>query len=777
MTRGFLIASLVLAASARADTGVLIPGDRQQPDPAVFSLNEMAIEILIDNGTARVRVRQIFGNHSVAIQEGVYQFALPDKATVSDFAVWDDVTRIPGVILERRRAGEIYEQAKAQAIDPGLLQMGERDASEARRSQQFTARIVPIPRFGTKRIEMEYQHPVAVERYRSEFVVPLKPDVYGAQAAGHLTITFELRSAHAIQTFDAMAKTYPLRVTERTPNLVKAEFFGDRVEMKEDFAVRYTLASAEADTLRVITQRDRLDEPGFFQAQTLLRIRSAPPARASQQSAQTARTLIVLFDNSLSMQWDKLERSFAACENTLRRLRPSDSFNLLLFNSEVNAFAPQPRPATPANIEQALAFVRNSRIRGGTNLQRALTAALAQTGVQNSAGEPYIMLIGDGGATEGIVQNGKLAEWYAGQCAKHAPAPRPHTLVLGIGDDSNLPLLRMLASNNGYFDWVRSTEPIEFKLNAFLDKIGQYPLKNLRLSVTPPANVDLVYPLEATRFAGSMATWVGQYKAPVAQATFTVTGIRGMQPLRVSQTAQLPASGAEHAELPRIWAQARVDALLEKIEREGEDRASIDEIVRLSKKYKFVTPYTSFLAVPRALLRPRVIRPGDPVLRLKADESIVSVIALFPFGPTKSLRYLKEEDTWQTRFLAPVDLPDGEYQVRLIMRDRDGHVYREQKSFVIASKTPVLRARLEKPRVHAGETLRIQALVSGDARTITARLYGAPPATLRWNSAAKANTGEILVPAYLPPGRYTVHVTAEDIAHNVGSEEVPLEIQ
>src|SRR5450759_845980 len=70
------------------------------------------------------------------------------KTTVSDFAVWDDVTRIPGVILERRSAGEIYEQAKAQAIDPGLLQMGERGAEEAGRSQQFTARIVPVPRFG-----------------------------------------------------------------------------------------------------------------------------------------------------------------------------------------------------------------------------------------------------------------------------------------------------------------------------------------------------------------------------------------------------------------------------------------------------------------------------------------------------------------------------------------------------------------------------------------------------------------------------------------------------
>ncbi|MGO4886077.1 MAG: VIT domain-containing protein [Bryobacteraceae bacterium] len=765
-------ASLAMALAARADTGVLIPGDRQQPDPAVFSLNEMAVEIRIDNGTARVRVRQIYGNHSAAIQEGVYQFALPAKATVSDFAVWDGVTRIPAVVLERRRAGEIYEQAKAQAIDPGLLQMGERSEGEegapALPSQLFTAHIVPIPPYGTKRIEMEYQHPVAVERYQSEFVVPLKPDVYGVQTAGHLTITFELRSAHAIQDFAAMAKSYPLQIRERTPNLIRAEFFGDNVALNEDFAVRYSLDAAQADTLRVIAEREQPSEPGFFQAQALLRIAANP---AGQTAVTAPRTLIVLFDDSLSMQWDKLERSFTACETALKRLRPADSFNLLLFDSEVALFSPQARPATTANIEQALAFIRNSRIRGGTNFERALAAGLQQA----SAGESYLMLVSDGGATEGAVNTGKLAAWYAGEWRKRAPADRPHTLVMGIGDDANLPLLRMLAANNGYFDWVRSTEPIEFKLNAFLNKIGQEPLKNLTLSVAPAA-VDFVYPLEEMRFAGSMATWVGEYRKPVPQATFTLTGLRDGQPLRLSTTAALPAAGADHPELPRTWAKARVDALLDKIAREGEDRASIDEIIRLSKKYKFVTPYTSLLAVPRALLRPRVIRPGDPVLRLKADESIVSVIALFPFGLTKPLRYLKDEDTWQTRFLAPVDMSDGTYQVRLIMRDRDGHVYRESKSFVIASQTPVVRARVEKPRVHSGDTVRISAQASGNARTITARLYGALPVALHWNSAARANTGDLVVPANLPAGKYTVHVTAEDIAHNVGTGEVSLEV-
>ena len=73
-----------------------------------------------------------------------------------------------------------------------------------------------------------------------------------------------------------------------------------------------------------------------------------------------------------------------------------------------------------------------------------------------------------------------------------------------------------------------------------------------------------------------------------------------------------------------------------------------------------MTPYTSFLAVPRSLLRPRVIRPGDPVLRVRTDPAIESVIAIFLFGLTKPLRHLATEDTpdagdtggrlWETRF-------------------------------------------------------------------------------------------------------------------------------
>src|SRR5580698_1073351 len=178
---------LAMSCLALGDAGVLIPSTAKQPDPKVLTLDEMSIVITIDNGNAKVKVQQIFANHTAGVLEGNYVFALPGRAQISDFAIWDDATRIPGVILERKRAEEIYNDIRMQALDPGLLQMGERDADEARRSSIFSARVVPIPAFGTKRVEIEYQERLPMERGESFFAVPLRPDAYRAQTAGRLT--------------------------------------------------------------------------------------------------------------------------------------------------------------------------------------------------------------------------------------------------------------------------------------------------------------------------------------------------------------------------------------------------------------------------------------------------------------------------------------------------------------------------------------------------------------------------------------------------------------
>lgn len=793
MKKIFRVLLLLAAAPSllRGDGGVLIPRDKAQPDPSILSLEEMEITIRIDNGDARVYVRQVFANHTPHIEEGNYVFALPTRATVSDFAVWDGPTRIPAVILERKRAEEIYNQLKRQSIDPGLLQMGERGAEEAKRSAVFSARIVPIAAFGTKRLEFEYHEAIPVENLKSYFAIPLRPDAYQAQAARHLWINFELRSGHAIANFQAAAKTFPLTFDEKSAHVVRGHFEGQNVNLTEDFVATYELDRAASDTLQVLTFRNPVsgqpsptetapvrstNEPGFFAAEALLGSGQRAPGAASggAQTSGPAKTLILLFDTSLSMQWEKLERSYQALETLLRTLQPADRFNLILFNSQPQLFQPAAIAADAGGIQRALDFVRASKLRGGTDLQRALEEALKQCSGATS-GNPYLVLLSDGGATRGTIQNGKLAAWYEANW-KRVPEPqRPKTYVFGVGDDANLPLLRMLARQDGLLENVLSTEPTEFKITSFLSKIGRSPIGQLRLEVAPEAAVETVYPLQDSAFAGSLATWVGRYQKP-QDVAFTVRGVRDGTPVEMTRKASLPRESAEHPQLPRLWARARVDALLEKISREGEDQASIDEIIRLARQYKFVTPYTSFLAVPRALLRPRVIRPGDPVLRVKTDESIMSVVALFPFGLVQKLRYLPDEDTWQTRFYAPTDMQDGTYSVRLVLRDRSGHTYRESKTFVIASKPPVVQIKLERRRYQRGQILDLKVSASQSTRTLVARLDGAVPVGLKWDARAGANTGQLIISEQAIPGTYRLTVTAEDIAHNTGSQGVDIEI-
>jgi Ca-activated chloride channel family protein len=204
------------------------------------------------------------------------------------------------------------------------------------------------------------------------------------------------------------------------------------------------------------------------------------------------------------------------------------------------------------------------------------------------------------------------------------------------------------------------------------------------------------------------------------------------------------------------------------IDLEGENAAYIEEIIRLSKRYHFVTPYTSFLAAPRALLRPRLIQPGDPVLRIRTDEDIESVTVLFPFGLVKPMTYLATERLWQTRFLAPASMIDGRYACRLILRDKEGRSYEEQKSFIIDSRPPRIQASLPQ-RTKAGQLLDISVQADSDTRTLHARFAGLPSATLKWSPEHKSNRGQIAIPSDCRPGYYDIQITAEDFAHNVST--------
>lgn len=777
------IFALLLAAPviARAQSGVLIPSNYDKPNPSVLALDEMLVNVNIDNQFARVRVVQIFGNRTSGALEGKYIFLIPTTAAISDFAVWDGDVRIPGVILEKRRAEEIYRDLALQSIDPGLLQ--QEDENET--ATAFTVEVAPIPAYGTKRLELEYTELLRVDNLESFFSFPFKPSDYGTQAVGHLEIRLQMMSRFSMTDLKLLSTIYRLNFIENSPQYKSATFEAVNINLTEDLAFSYGLnvpssafqflAYRAPERIRAEELRDpRLAErepDGYFEAAAVFNESGRAPG---DTEPPPARSILVMLDTSLSMQWEKLDRAYEAVEGLLRSLTPQDSFNLMLFNDDVQTFDPKAVDAQPAQIERALGFIKASYLSGGTDMGAALERAARLAKDMPVKKERAIVIITDGNTTLSTTRTKAIVERFQ---KANDTAVRARLYVFGIGSDTNLQLLGELArASRGVFDWTRETDELSFKLKSFVSKVGRDPIDALKLENPDAKNFYQVYPdYEAAAYDGARMSFVGRYKRP-GPAALAISGNAQGKQVRLAEQVELPERDDSHPHIPRMWARARVDALLRQIALEGETKEAIDEIIALSKKYKFVTPYTSFLAAPRSLLRPRVIRPGDPVLKVRADRSITEVTAVFPFGLVKRLEYLKDEDVWETRFIAPREMNDGVYYCRLILVDRQGRAYQEEKSFVIDSRPPRLQPSLSQTTARAGEDIAITVRADSDTRRIAARIFGALPVPIVWDAKAKANVGHLRIPAGLPSGTYTIQVTAEDFAHNASMTEIMIEV-
>ncbi|HEX6716494.1 MAG TPA: VIT and VWA domain-containing protein, partial [Pyrinomonadaceae bacterium] len=612
---GILLPLFAVSHHGSAQSGVLIPSTYSKPDPNTLSLNVMNVDVLIDNQHARVKVLQIFDNHTSQILEGKYLFALPPAASMYDFAVWDADVRIPGVMMEKRRANKAYSQIKQQQVDPGLLQQDDEHEGQS----SFSAKVTPIPAYGTKRVEMEYTEMLPVDSLVSHFTFPLKPSFGDPQPINEFNLHLHVISEHPITPIAPPNQAYTLTVTKSEPNEFEADVRARGVALKEDFSFDYRIDVPES-ALSFITYRAPekissydLRDPslaarnpaGYFEARAVFNEHANTPT-------QQPRNVVLLLDTSLSMYGEKLKRAVEAVDYFLHSLTPQDHFDLIIFNDDPYAFASTPLPATTDNVEHALDFIKNSMLGGATDLRKALAKAV-ELSSQLPAGEHSIVLISDANPTVGTRNLKQIVQ--ASENKNNGTSP-VRVFAFGLGSDANGTLLEQLAkSGHGYFARARETEDISTALKIFFEHVGSNSIEHPSLTSTSANNFYQVYPSADYSFDGSSLAYVGRYRTPSPQTTVTMQANFGNQSINLSREVVLPELADLHAHLPRVWARARVDALLREMDLNGEREDYISEIIKLSEKYRFVTPYTAFIAAPRALLRPRLIQPGDPVLR------------------------------------------------------------------------------------------------------------------------------------------------------------------
>jgi Ca-activated chloride channel family protein len=762
---------LVSCISAAAQTGVLIPLPKDKPDEKMLSISTMNVSLCVDNQTASVQVTQIYENHTALTLEGKFVFALPETASVSDFAVWDNTTRIPGVMMERRRAEEIYGEIKAQAVDPGILQIDDTAGGKT----VFTARVFPIPPFGTKRVEIAYTQNLPLENFTSRLAFPLKSSFGEPQTIGKFSLDVCAYSEFPFTSLSYDAQNFPLQILKQTANEFSGGFMAENYKLNNDFSLDYSIK----------TQNSLLSFTAYRAPEQISAYELRNPALAAKNadgyfemravfnenpSRETVpRRMVLLVDTSLSMYGEKLARAVESAEFLLRSLNPADEFNLVLFGNDAAVFAPNPLAATPENIENALAYLKNSNLSGGTNLKRVLAKSI-EIARNFSAGEKSIVLISDANPTRETVSKSAILSLF------DKPLGILKVYGFALGSDADAALFSEMAKKTrGFYQQARETEDISPLLEILLSKIGSQSIENLNFTSDAAENFYEVYRTGENSFDGSSFSFVGRYREP-RTANVRLTANFGAREINLLRQVELPALADFHAQLPRLWARARIDWLVKEMDLTGEREDYISEIIALSQKYKLVSPYTAFIAAPRALLRPRLIQPGDPVIRVKTDASITQVFAVLPFGETLPLKFLESEGVWETRFLAPAWMMDGTYNCRLLLTDKNGSGFEETKTFVVDSKAPGLKISLPKNSYRSGEEIEIRVSADKDTAKLVAKFYGAKPVPLLWSNAEKANIGRFIVPAALASGQYVLTVSAEDFAHNQSTEEIRIEV-
>ena len=231
-----------------------------------------------------------------------------------------------------------------------------------------------------------------------------------------------------------------------------------------------------------------------------------------------------------------------------------------------------------------------------------------------------------------------------------------------------------------------------------------------------------------------------------------------------------------------LWARKQVEWLEDDLHLGNEEVG--EPLVGLGLQYAIVTSRTSFVAVDHVVANPggaqasavqplplpkgvstaalsrSVMPPGDPVLTVAAPADARLVTAYFPFGLVKDLQFDPVIDRWQTRFLVPAGVADGEYRIPVTVLHADGRLETVTASYRIDSHAPDFDLAVVPGK--GGVSLRVEG--NEPFRRVTVALVDDP--RVRVELTARAGERSFVGWLPLPAGSHRLRVVVADQARN-----------
>jgi Ca-activated chloride channel family protein len=314
------------------------------------------------------------------------------------------------------------------------------------------------------------------------------------------------------------------------------------------------------------------------------------PPKSVAASAISPRDYIFVVDISGSMHGFPLDTAKTMLERLIGGLRPSDTFNVLLFSGSNRMLSPKSVPATRANIEQALATINKFQGSGSTELVPALKRAYAEPKPDNVSRSIVVV-------TDGYVD----VEREAFELVRKNLG-KANVFSFGIGSSVNRHLMEGLA-RAGMGEPFIITDPVQAPEQAarFKRMVESPVLTHVKATfgsldvydVEPSALPDVLGERPVIMFG----KWRGEAKGRVI-----IEGQAANGPYR--QEAAIGVNTRQDtAALRTLWARHRIAALSDQESIEPTDVIA-KRITDLGLRYSLLTQYTSFIAVDKVVRNP-----------------------------------------------------------------------------------------------------------------------------------------------------------------------------
>ncbi|XXF78594.1 VIT domain-containing protein [Myxococcaceae bacterium GXIMD 01537] len=789
ITQGTLVARL------RAPTGC------PEGAPRTFSLKHTNVDAELSGFLASVTVTQVFQNPYSEPLEALYVFPLPEKAAVDGMELVVGTRVIKGVIQPREQARETYERARAEGKTAALL--------DQERPNIFTQAVANILPGEEVRVRIHYVERLVYESGEYSFNFPMTvgprfiPGAARAFRQGEGTVADtaevpdasritppvlppEVRDGHDIQLTVRLDAGMPVHALRSTSHEVVVNPEGERRALvrlaahdripNKTFTLRYRVADALIRPA-VLVHREPGADHGYF-------LVMLNPQLDPSNKEVVPRELYFVLDTSCSQSGLPIEKSKAITAEVLRHLHPEDTFQILNFDTAVTKFAPGAVPATPENTQRALPYVASFWGGGGTDVRIAAKEAMVPP--NDPARLRMVMFF-----TDGLIGGD---DFVLGTLQEHL---REETRVfgVGVGNDVNRYLVAKMGEvGRGASTFVNLNRPEEEVAREFESRIRGPVLTSLRVD-TEGLPVTDVYPRAlGDLFAGQPVFLVGKFQGE-GEGLLRISGrVRG-QERRFEVPVHFPREAPEHAALKSLWARQRIEDLTVQGYR-GETPEVVQGITETALSYGLMSKYTSFVAVEQVVraqpgaepvremvpvrlpdgssyagvfgeLSREEIPPGDPIISVVAPRDAKRVTAYFPFGLVKPLAFDPVTRMWRGRFLVPLEVKDGYYDVVIAAELNDGTVRRREVRYRLDSKGNDFEVTLSASEVAPGGVLRVEVDAVEETKEVSvyAELFGEAQLLLETRDGLRF-ARDFTLPADTAPGEYELVLVARDAAGN-----------